>query len=317
MKCIIIINIHFVGLTKFSFWCNWNCTLNYSFQQGRQERRNSEKCSDDETDYCTTNVRHDSPIRQSPRMYPNLDNDENWSPTSSTTSWSEHISPNDSLSSNRSHCSPESASLPGKQLRKEPVTPTKGSPGKKISTGVGQHEGNPAHTHRGAAPVLYIFIFFMIISCVLFLKTIMTVDEIPTAPAASQKKTIKEVHKDLLDKLKRLNLELSQPKELWVQLYGQLKSVMVDAPQQPAVVLVVMPQDSKGTTVCLVHKLAEAIKDAFEGWLIVYLTGSFLLSCKECTYSNLIAAILCPSVRAKAHTIGNVIISFHQQILGL
>lgn len=219
-------------------------------------------------------MRHDSPLRQNPQLYPTLDpHDENWSPTSSSRSFSDHGSPNESFGSNRSHYIPECAPL-GKQVRKEPVTPIKGSPGKRISTEA--FENNPVHTHRGAAPILYIFISLVVIVCVVILHTNMTGEETATAPA-SKTKTIQDVHKDLNYSLRRLNLELSQPKELWVQLIGQLKSIMVDAPQQPAVLLVVMPQDSKATAVCLVHKIAEAIRDAFEGWLIVFLKGSFVV----------------------------------------
>ena len=76
---------------------------------------------------------------------------------------------------------------------------------------------------------------------------------------------IAEIYKDLKSELQRLNREFSQPKEVWLGLIGQLEAVMVDEPQQPAIILLVVPDDSKGIATCLAHRLARAVQSAFEG----------------------------------------------------
>ncbi|KAK3884820.1 hypothetical protein Pcinc_010926 [Petrolisthes cinctipes] len=222
----------------------------------------SEEDSGDEVDNTTAKFLRSSPLHQSHGLYPTLDPyDENLSPISNSRSGSEPGSPYESFGSSRSDCYPQTTPASGKKLRKEPVTPIKGSPGKKIDTVV--HEGISTQSHRGASPLLYIFVFTLGIIGVLLLQFKLMNDETKIVPA-SPTKSIKEIHSDLKNKLRLLNQELSQPRELWVQLIGQLGSVMVDKPQQPAVLLVVMPQESKATVVCLVHKIAEAIRDAFE-----------------------------------------------------
>ncbi|KAK4307015.1 hypothetical protein Pmani_021197 [Petrolisthes manimaculis] len=231
-------------------------------QRVRCSLSESEEVSGDEVDNATSKFPRNSPLHPSPGVYPTLDHlDENWSPISNSRSGSEHGSPYESYSSSRSECYPQTTPTSGKKSRKDPVTPIKGSPGKKIDTDV--HEGISTQSHRGASPLLYIFVFTLGIVGVLLLQFKLMNEETKIAPA-KQMKSIKEIHSDLKSKLRLLNQELSQPRELWVQLIGQLGSVMVDKPQQPAVLLVVMPQDSKATAVCLVHKIAEAIRDAFE-----------------------------------------------------
>lgn len=212
----------------------------------------------DEPDRSTHRLVHQSPLGQSPRLYPLLPDDQDGTPTRSPTSKSELGSPDDSFGSTKSCCYSRTGP---RSAKKEPVTPAKGSPGKSIYPKLS--EDIPEHHHRGASPVLVIFIFTMVIIGCLLLHHKLMDEEIKSIPK-SQLKPIQEVYNDLKMYLRILNSAVTQPKEVWIQLIGQLGSVMVEEPQQPAVLLIVVPQDSKGTAVCLVHKFVEAIRDAFE-----------------------------------------------------
>ncbi|XP_042878228.1 uncharacterized protein LOC122257188 isoform X2 [Penaeus japonicus] len=77
-------------------------------------------------------------------------------------------------------------------------------------------------------------------------------------------RNIVEVHDRLKVKLKLLVSEFSQPKKVWVQIIGQLYSIMVDAPLRPAVIMVVVPEDMRRESMCFVQHVAESVAGAFE-----------------------------------------------------
>lgn len=242
---------------------------------------------------------HSTP-RRSRRLYPeiplsDLSDDSPLSQNCSPTSKSDFCSPNDSYLSAYSQCHsrtgpqslrkevPDTSEIgsPGKNfspeseahsqchlrtvpqsLREEvPVTSEKGSPGKRI-----HHESvntNTLQQNRGkVVVVIFCFSLILISLSVSFLSKENVEQHTKPIPRI---KPIKEVHEDFKKELRRMIQEFSQPRNFWVQLMAQIDSIMVDSPTQPAVILAVVPEDARGTAVCLLHKIARAVMYAFEG----------------------------------------------------
>lgn len=114
-----------------------------------------------------------------------------------------------------------------------------------------------------AAPPLLIFIVLLVLVGIYSLHQALNKAE-QERMAKREPKPIAKVYDDLKSELQSLNREFTQPREVWMGLLGQLEAVMIDEPQQPAVILLVVPDDSRGTATCLAHRLAKAIQDAFE-----------------------------------------------------
>ncbi|XP_027237542.1 torsin-1A-interacting protein 1 isoform X1 [Penaeus vannamei] len=72
------------------------------------------------------------------------------------------------------------------------------------------------------------------------------------------------VYDKLKIKLKLLISEFSQPKQVWVQIIGQLYSIMDETPLRPAVIMVVVPQDTKRESMCFVQHVSESVAAAFD-----------------------------------------------------
>lgn len=73
------------------------------------------------------------------------------------------------------------------------------------------------------------------------------------------------VYNKLKIKLKLLISEFSQPKQVWVQIIGQLYSIMDETPLRPAVIIIAVPQDTKRESMCFVQHISESVAAAFDG----------------------------------------------------
>lgn len=202
---------------------------------------------------------------RSPGLYPDLassfvgnsDPPQDWSPSSKSS----FSSPDDSFSSGHTKC--YSRTGPEVSPRKDlPVTPKKGSPGKKLCPELADKDS--IKKKKGVSPALLIFFFGIVLVCILIVFHSLEETE-KLQEIKSRVKHISEVYEDFKTELRILNHRFSQPKNFWIQLIGQIESVMVEAPRQPAVILVVVPVDARQTAVCLIHKIAQALQGAFEG----------------------------------------------------
>ncbi|XP_050720785.1 torsin-1A-interacting protein 2-like [Eriocheir sinensis] len=126
-----------------------------------------------------------------------------------------------------------------------------------------QHSHHPHHHHQGPTPMLLIFVCFLVLVGIYSLHQALKKRE-EEERAAKKVKPIADVYEDLKLELQTLNREFSQPREVWLGLLGQLEAMMVDEPPQPAVLLMVVPDDSRGAASCLAHHLAKAVQYAFE-----------------------------------------------------
>lgn len=72
------------------------------------------------------------------------------------------------------------------------------------------------------------------------------------------------VYNKLKIKLKLLISEFSQPKQVWVQIIGQLYSIMDETPLRPAVIIIAVPQDTKRESMCFVQHISESVAAAFD-----------------------------------------------------
>ncbi|XP_064099086.1 torsin-1A-interacting protein 2-like [Macrobrachium nipponense] len=143
--------------------------------------------------------------------------------------------------------------------RKGPLTPEKGSPGRKVYPDL-----RPQDRKKGRVmPLLYIGFIALIIVCVLtFYDSLKNLEEIPSSEPYV--KPIEKVYSDIKEELKTINSEFTQTRQFWVQLIGQLETIMRESPVQPAVVLSVVPEGAERTAVCLLHRISQAISDGFE-----------------------------------------------------
>lgn len=121
------------------------------------------------------------------------------------------------------------------------------------------------HHHQGPAPALLIFICFLVLVGVYSLYQSLRKMEEEQKAAEKEPKSITEIYDDLKLELQTVNREFAQPREVWLGLLGQLEAVMVEEPSQPAVLLMVVPDDAYGAASCLAHRLATAVQNAFEG----------------------------------------------------
>ncbi|KAG7159252.1 torsin-1A-interacting protein 1-like [Homarus americanus] len=199
---------------------------------------------------------------RSPRLYPELPlplpDDFDLSPKRVPFSKSDTGSLNDSYGSTHSRCS--SRSGPSSPRKDNPLTPMKGSPGKKIYPDLIHKDTK--QSRRGASPVTLIFFFTLVLVSILVLYYhVEETDKLQKSKV--HKKSVEEVYKDLKNELQTINAQITQPRHFWVQLIGQIDSIMVQNPRQPAIILVVAPKDARGTATCLIHKIAEAVNYAF------------------------------------------------------
>ncbi|XP_069188343.1 torsin-1A-interacting protein 2 [Procambarus clarkii] len=233
--------------------------------QSPKHRKTKDEIDSDEEAVDATHIDEvDQRTPKSPKLYPALseaDLDEYQTLPNLSPSHLDFISPNDTIASNRSQCHSRTGS---RSLRKDlPVTPVKGSPDKKLYCDLPPKD---VKDHKkGASPMMMILLFFCLIMLV-SVSVFICLKETDNLQAPKPRiKPITEVYEDLKTDLKYLNVQFSQPRNLWIQLIGQMESIMVDSPSQPAIILVVVPEDAQGTATCLIHKIAEAIKEAFEG----------------------------------------------------
>lgn len=203
--------------------------------------------------------------RKYPRIYPevpllDLSDDYELSQNLSPLSRANFGSPDESFFSTKSQCHPRTGPH---CVRKElPVTPEKGSPGKKL---------NPESVDRDTRQkfsrcevVLLIFIFCIVFVLIYLVRVFPSIENIDQQTKPKSQKSIEEVHKDFKREMRRMIRDFSQPKNFWIQLMAQVDSIMVDSPTQPAVILAVVPEDARGTATCLLYEIARAIKYAFE-----------------------------------------------------
>ncbi|XP_068243817.1 torsin-1A-interacting protein 2-like [Palaemon carinicauda] len=143
--------------------------------------------------------------------------------------------------------------------RKGPLTPEKGSPGRKIYPDLRQQD-----RRRGRVmPLVYIVFVMLIMFCLItFYVSLKNVEE--GSCSEPYVKPIEKVYSDIKEELKLINSEFTQTRHFWVQLIGQLETIMKDNPSQPAVILSVVPEGAEQTAVCLLHRISQAISDGFE-----------------------------------------------------
>lgn len=116
---------------------------------------------------------------------------------------------------------------------------------------------------RGPAPLLIIGFTFLLLFAVLRLKQ--SLDEVhELSEQKAYAKPIEEVYSEFKQDLKHFVNKFTQDKKVWVQLIGQIESIMVDSPVQPAVLLVVVPEDARGTATCLIYTIAHLLNKAFD-----------------------------------------------------
>ncbi|XP_042878226.1 torsin-1A-interacting protein 1-like isoform X2 [Penaeus japonicus] len=210
-------------------------------------------------------------VDRSTNMYPDL------SPFSSSASgspqaWSPEANEghtfNDTFYSTRSQChprAPQKSPEKGGLTRDRPVTPEQGSQGRRVGRGVGGELGDrdKIRAKRGPAPLLIVGFIFLVLFTVFWLKQ--SLEEVHEL--SEQKpyvKSIDKVYKEFKLDLKNFINKFQQEKEVWVQLIGQIDSIMVDSPKQPAVLLVVVPEDARGTATCFIYTIAHLLNKAFE-----------------------------------------------------
>ncbi|XP_047472135.1 torsin-1A-interacting protein 1-like [Penaeus chinensis] len=210
-------------------------------------------------------------VDRSTNMYPDL------SPFSSSASGSpqawnlddnEGHTLNDTFYSTRSQChtramqkTPVKGSLP----RDRPVTPEQGAQGCRVIRGGGGELGDrdKIRARRGPAPLLIIGFTFLLLFAVLRLKQ--SLDEVhELSDQKAYVKPIEEVYSEFKQDLKHFISKFTQDKKVWVQLLGQIGGIMVDSPPQPAVLLVVVPEDARGTATCLIYTIAHMLNKAFD-----------------------------------------------------
>ncbi|XP_063884300.1 torsin-1A-interacting protein 2-like [Scylla paramamosain] len=119
-----------------------------------------------------------------------------------------------------------------------------------------------AKHHQGATPALLILVVLLVLVGIYSLHQ--AVSKAEEEKMKRPPKLIADVYADLKLELQSLSREFSQPREVWLGLLGQLEAVMVEKPLQPAIILFVVPDDSRGVATCLVHRLARAVQFAFE-----------------------------------------------------
>lgn len=228
------------------------------------ERSNDELSSDeDDADGAMT---YDEVDRCAPysslRLYPDLSplssgagsSSAGWSPGSDRTC----RSPEESFVTART---PVGAKTGQRGKKPEiPLTPEKGSPGRKIHTVMRPEEDR--NKKRWVILLMKIgFVVLILICSFLFYQSIQNLSDLPsTKPYV---KPIEEVYKDIKRDLRLLNEEFSQTKHFWVQLIAQLDTIMVNNSVQPAVILTVVPEGAQETAVCLLHKISQAVSDSF------------------------------------------------------
>ena len=127
-------------------------------------------------------------------------------------------------------------------------------------------EGYQPKGKVGFMPIFYIgLIFFLILGLFFFSHQ---VQKIKNEKMVVRKKNITEIYKDLKEDLQILHKQLVLTRHTWVQVRSQLDSIMVSSPQQPAVILVIVPVGAERTASCFTHRVSESIKVAFEGILL-------------------------------------------------
>lgn len=221
----------------------------------------------DEVDRSTNHIQH-------PKIYPDLSPlASQYSSTGSPTAWhpEDRDSHDESFCSVRSQCYPRPGwKTPGKTPpRDQPMTPEKGHHGRSLLGESPQREQR--NTKRGASTLFYIFISFALIVAIFQLKQCF--EEVQDSPDKKPyMKPIAEVYEEIKGKFKDIISLFRQHKSVWIQLIGQIESIMTDFPSQPAVVLVVVPEDSKLSASCLMSTITQAIVDAFGGKLCDHIT---------------------------------------------
>lgn len=210
-------------------------------------------------------------VDRSTSMYPDL------SPFSSSTSGSpqawnpddnEGHTLNDTFYSTRSqfhHRSVQKSPDKGCLNRDRPVTPEQGAQGRRVIRGGGGELGDRdrIRARRGPAPLLILGFTFLFVFAVLRLKQ--SLDEVhELSEQKTYVKPIEEVYSEFKQDLKYFINKFSQEKKVWVQLIGQIESIMVKSPVQPAVLLVVVPEDARGTATCLIYTIAHLLNKAFD-----------------------------------------------------
>ncbi|ROT75672.1 putative Friend leukemia integration 1 transcription factor-like [Penaeus vannamei] len=210
-------------------------------------------------------------VDRSTSMYPDL------SPFSSSTSGSpqawnpddnEGHTLNDTFYSTRSqfhHRSVQKSPDKGCLNRDRPVTPEQGAQGRRVIRGGGGELGDRdrIRARRGPAPLLILGFSFLFVFAVLRLKQ--SLDEVhELSEQKTYVKPIEEVYSEFKQDLKYFINKFSQEKKVWVQLIGQIESIMVKSPVQPAVLLVVVPEDARGTATCLIYTIAHLLNKAFD-----------------------------------------------------
>lgn len=260
--------------------------------------------SDEDTLNATDGI--DDVARTSPRkapLYPIISEDEitmynESSPNQDPFLKSFCDSTNDSFGTSRSQCYSRTSSKP---LPKElPVTPEKESPVKNLYP-------EDLSKHKRNASLRFLKIIFILcllagLGALLLYSNKTEQDQNPKVHT----KSIKEVYEDIKKQLKYINKLFSQPRYLWIQLLSQIESIMVDNPNQPAVILVVVPEDARGTATCLIHRIAEAIKYAFEDSRFVMYDGKSDAASHHRTLKEELDNVLQGLMKAHAAVIHNI-----------
>ncbi|KAK7072982.1 hypothetical protein SK128_000808 [Halocaridina rubra] len=244
-------------------------------KEGRSPiRRNANDCRDqsDENHYSDNDgdavdcaYKKDSPL-----LYPDLEDDlqrlehesgssPGWSPNKKNSD----VLLEDSYGTTKSQCI--SRTPPSGQKtnfsKNLPVTVEKGSPGRRIHQ---SPEDLPSRPRRGMVPILSIGFLLLIAFCIVTLhQSLKNVEEL--SKPKPKIKSLEEVYRDIKMELRLINSQFSQSKHFWIQLLGQLETIMVKDPIQPAVILAVVPEGAERTAVCLLHQICHAVSNSFEG----------------------------------------------------